>query len=376
MRWQGILAVATVLLTACGQPAQGRTATATRTESSPSPQSETSSGTGTAPPAHCPATQSVGGVTASSNLVVVWLKGGQCFVVRDITDILHPRIIAASTDFRSPQFVSATELSYQNGQLFRMQLPGLQRVPLRGGNPYAWGPDGASLAYMGGTPEAGVQQLHIVSGGQDRIADPSVPALRGGIGCESRSGCGETWDVRMLYSPNGAYISLNYVPGIGVFRIWTADGKVLKSLDSGSATMSVWSGDALYWRDDKGVQKWQAGQQSLLLPGVAWVRPRASPAGGLIVYGTRDAGGVAHVLLLDTTSGKARELKSSRSEPAFLNAHLIWYKEERPCRSGDGWPCGTESTVASGKTFIYDLQDNTETESVIDYVFDVWPHPA
>jgi hypothetical protein len=79
---------------------------------------------------------------------------------------------------------------------------------------------------------------------------------------------------------------------------------------------------------------------------------------------------------LDTTSGKARELKSSRSEPAFLNAHLIWYREERPCRSGDGWPCGVESTVASGKTFIYDLQDNTETESVIDYVFDVWPHAA
>jgi hypothetical protein len=230
---------------------------------------------------------------------------------------------------------------------------------------------------MAGTPETGVQQLHILSGGQDRIADPSVPALRGGMGCESRSGCGETWDVRMLYAPNGAYISLNYVPGIGVFRIWTSDGKVLKSLDSGSATMSVWSGNALYWRDDKGVQKWQAGQQSLLLPGVAWVRPHASPAGGLIVYGTRDAGGgVAHVFLLDTTSGKARELKSSRSEPAFLNAHLIWYKEERPCRSGDGWPCGTESTVASGKTLIYDMQDNTETESVIEYVFDVWPHAA
>ena len=71
------------------------------------------------------------------------------------------------------------------------------------------------------------------------------------------------------------------------------------------------------------------------------------------------------------------EIVKSRSGPRFLNSHLIWYVEERPCVSGDSYPCGPESTtIETGKTYIYDLQDNTETESVIAAVFDVWPHGA
>jgi hypothetical protein len=31
---------------------------------------------------------------------------------------------------------------------------------------------------------------------------------------------------------------------------------------------------------------------------------------------------------------------------------------------------------AIGKTYIYDLQDSTETQSIITSVIDVWPHPA
>jgi Tol biopolymer transport system component len=256
-----------------------------------------------------------------------------------------------------------------------MRLNGSRTVVANGGWPFAWNPDGSSVAYLMGTEGAGLSDLYIDRGGQSRKVD-SVPVPRG-IGCESRT-CADAWDVRMIYSPNGAYISLNYVPGVGVFRIWTADGRVLKSMDSSRATMSVWSGDSFYWRDEKGVERWRDGQQSLVLPGVSWIRPHASPAGGQIVYETRDAGiGKAHVYLLDTASGNTRELKTSRSEPAFLNSHLISYKEERPCASGDGWPCSSEATtIETGKTYIYDLQDNTETESVIAAVFDVWPHAA
>jgi hypothetical protein len=76
--------------------------------------------------------------------------------------------------------------------------------------------------------------------------------------------------------------------------------------------------------------------------------------------------------MLDTLTGNGRELKSSRSEPAFLNAHLIWYEGEVPCAPGS---C-LAATTASGKYYIYDLRDGTETQSIISAVWDVWPHPA
>jgi hypothetical protein len=216
--------------------------------------------------------------------------------------------------------------------LIRMRLNGSRTVVANGGWPFAWNPDGSSVAYLMGTEGAGLSDLYIDRGGQSRKVD-SVPVPRG-IGCESRT-CADAWDVRMIYSPNGAYISLNYVPGVGVFRIWTADGRVLKSMDSSRATMSVWSGDSFYWRDEKGVERWRDGQQSLVLPGVSWIRPHASPAGGQIVYETRDAGiGKAHVYLLDTASGNTRELPPSlthtssrtrRSVPAPLgmDGHVL-----------------------------------------------------
>ncbi len=190
--------------------------------------------------------------------------------------------------------------------------------------------------------------------------------------------CADTWDRKLLFSPNGAYVSLVQNIVQPIFRVWSSDGKVIKSLDGDPATMSVWSGTGLYWRTDKGVVRWLEGSESLVLPGVAWIRPHGSPGGGQIIYETRDSGGgTAHVLLFDTASAKVRELATSRSEPFFLNSHLIWYKQERPCASGDPLPCGAGATpIETGKTFVYDLEDNTETESVIAGVFDAWPRGA
>jgi hypothetical protein len=297
-------------------------------------------------------------------------------VIRDITDINHPTTVGLLNTAASlpPRFVSATDISYSDETgLVRAPLSGspVTTVTKCGGTPFAWSPDGTAAAYMGPTADPKVQQLHLVRDGRDTAAG-TAPALSFGVGCESR-GCGDSWDIHLLYSPDGAYISLIEQLPVPAFRIWTADGKLLKSLDAGQFTMSVWSGDTLYWRDEKGVETWRAGTESLLLPAVSWVRPHASPAGGQIVYETRDAGDTtAHVLVLDTASGKVHELKSSRAEPAYLNAHLIWYKGEVPCASAS---C-LAPTTDSGKYYIYDLNDATETQSVISAVWDVWPHPA
>ena len=187
----------------------------------------------------------------------------------------------------------------------------------------------------------------------------------------------------MLFSPDGAYVSFVRQPSVAfmrqspnaTLRIWTSAGKLVKSIDGSLATMSVWSGDTLYWRDDKGVEAWRDGVQSVPLPGTYWVRPHASPAGGQVVFEVRDAYvGRATVFLFDTKTGKTRVIAQDRSEPAFLTSRYLWYQGERGCTQSDKNCVGT--TIETGLTYIYDLQTGQEFRSIITGVYDVWPHAA
>jgi hypothetical protein len=197
------------------------------------------------------------------------------------------------------------------------------------------------------------------------------------VGCESQYCSGtDTWDFRLSYSPNGAYISLvTSIANVSVFRIWTSNGTLLKSSNSQSPFMSAWSSNGLYFRDASGVQVWNAGVTSPVLPGVAWITPKASPGGGQIVYATRDSQGFHHTFVLETATKITRELKKARSAPVFITSRYIWYQGERSCVAADQCPPGW-TVVASGKTYIYDLLTGTETESIITGVIDVWPHAA
>jgi len=309
---------------------------------------------------------------------LVSLKGSNDFVVRDISDINHPFTVSSLgglVDYAA-QFVSATQLSDLDATLglVRMPLSGSPRTVVApcGGTLFAWNPDGTAVAYVAGGIDSKVNQLHMVSGGRDTIVDTISSPFQGAVGCESRS-CGDTWFFRVLYSPNGAFVALAESPGPGI-RIYTPRGALVDSVDALSPTMAVWSGSALYWRDDKGIEMWRDGSRSLVLPGVSWIRPHASPAGGQIVYETREPGyTTAHTFVLDTANGASREIAQSRSEPAFLTARYLWYLGERSCT-----PAGSciTPTVPTDVTYIYDLQTGTESQSIITQVRDVWPHPA
>jgi Tol biopolymer transport system component len=306
------------------------------------------------------------------------LKGSNDFVVRDITDINHPSTVSSLGNqvAYSAQFVSATELSDALGTqgLFRMTLNGSQRtlVAACGTQLFAWSPDGTDAAYLSGSQDPQVEQLHIVSRGRDSVVDSIRTPIVGGFGCENRTSC-ESWSFRLMYSPTGAYISLVQSPGTGL-RIWTSDGKLLKTVDSSPATMPVWSGNSFYWRDEKGVEMWRDGAQSSVLPGVSWLNPHASPAGGAIVYHVRDADHTtAHVFLLDIATGKTREIAQSHSYPSFLTSRYLWFLGERPCAASE--QC-MDPTVESGIAYIYDLQTAAQSQSIITRVYDVWPHPA
>ena len=324
----------------------------------------------------CPPVQPAVIPHPNPNLVLVTLRGSDCVVVRDITDINHAKTISdLGLDLR-PEFVSATALSYVDAKrgLLRTPLSGAPRTPIAGGARwfFTWSPDGKTAAYLSSSTSGSrpPMQLHLVSGGKDRIVS-TMPGLPSVFGCESQA-CADGWDFHLSYSPDGRFIT--WAQSVtDVFRMWTAAGKDVTP-KTPFVNMSVWSGASLYFDDSKEVKVWRNGVVSTFLPGVVWVRPRASPGGGQIVYETRAASGVSRTYVVDTTTAKVRELGGAyRAEPAFLTARFIWYRGERSCNLNECFP---GSALPTGKTYIYDLQTGTETESIIDQVFDVWPHAA
>jgi hypothetical protein len=358
------LAVGALLASACGTPATGHVTSGSRT---------TPTSTIGATPLTNPCTPS------NRCLALVSLRGSTQYAVRDITDIHHPTSVTTFTSPGLPSFAGPAAVSYAKGPtLLRLSWPGVPTKvaePPRGlyFNTYAWSPDGASVAYV--TPFNSGAQLRLISGGQDRIIAP-IATLVPTHSCPYAS-CADQADIRLLFSPDGTSISFVQNYGGPSLYVWSLAGKLLLTDASESDMMSVWSGSALYFRDDAGVERWEAGVKSVLLPGVAWIRPKASSVEGQIVYEVRDPAGTSHIRILDTSSGTTREIAKSRSEPAFLGSHYLWYKGERPCVTGDSPPCGgSVKTTDSGKTYIYDLQDGTEAQSLITRVLDVWPHPA
>jgi hypothetical protein len=353
----GVLLAITTLLAACS----GTTPTGSVT--SPSPLA-----TASPSPHSSPSPVPAGVCSASSRcLALVTLRGSDAVVVRDITDINRP-VTVSTLPAGMPVFVSSTELSdEETTNLYRMPLSGSPKTVIaKHVGLFAWNAAGTAAGYMT------FDGLHVVSAGRDRVFGQPLPVPAGGYGCESQV-CADSWDGRLLFSPDGAYISLVVVSGpVTGFKLWSSDGRLMSLPKAPAGTMSVWSGRSLYFRDTTGVEAWTEGVTSTFLPGVQWVRPKSSPAGGAIVYETRDASGVAHVDLVDTNTKKVRELKAGRSEPAFLTARYVWYQGERLCLASD--QCVVGPTVPTGKYYIYDLQTGTEYNSIITGVADIWPH--
>jgi WD40 repeat protein len=328
--------------------------------------------TPTTEPNPCPPIRATTPAASNPNLALVTLSNG-CLVVRDITDINHAKSVGSLEGWVNfpPQFVSATAISYMDTRgLLRTPLSGSPRTLVAGRSAYffAWSPDGKTAAYL--TSGFGTKmQLHLVSAGKDRLVS-SMPGLPAVFGCESQA-CGDGWDFHLSYSPDGRFIT--WAQNItDVFRMWTASG-VDVTPKTPSIQKTIWSGSGFYFQDSKGIEVWRSGAISTFMPGVSWIRPKASPGGGQIVYETRDSAGVARTYVVDTATAKVRGLGTWRAEPAFLTSRFIWDQGERSCKANE---CVSGSAIGTGHTYIYDLLTGTETESVITSVLDVWPHPA
>ena len=364
--WLRVLVVTALIAGACGSPAGNRIAPTTPTSSTnPTPTI---------------AAQQTPCTPANRCLALVTLRGSGSWVVRDVTDIRHASTVSGLGSVGPPRFVSATELSYVDGNsLVKAPLAGSPRSPFAsphwGVSYFDWSPDGTTAAILStrvtdGQPNT-TMELHLATSGNDRTVVSSIPGPPNVYGCESQY-CADGWDFHFSYSPDGRFIT--WAQNVAfVFRMWTAAGADVTPRIP-YLYMSTWSGADLYFRDLKDVKVVRNGVASSFLPGVEWIRPKASPSGGQIVYETRDASGVARTFIVDTRTHGVHQLAQVRAEPVYLTSRYIWYRGERACTAAD--ECLPGTSVATGKAYIYDLADSTETESIITNVADVWPHAA
>jgi len=214
---------------------------------------------------------------------------------------------------------------------------------------------------------------HLVSGGVDReIGTAPRECICGEIPEDHR--------VALGFSHDGQLVSLVESVQMGTnLQVRRLDGSLVGAEIRGDrsaspVTMGVWSGTDLFFRDNQGVERWTSSAITPFLPGVAWLHPWTSPDGEQIVYAVRGSDGLAHVSVVDTVSGRTRQLSSQpRDWPRFLTPRYIWYVGDRLCTPDDG-PCNVG--VSTGKTYIYDLQTGTEWDSLITDIADTWPHGA
>jgi hypothetical protein len=135
----------------------------------------------------------------------------------------------------------------------------------------------------------------------------------------------------------------------------------------GGPRMAVWSpvSAQLYYEQQGSVWRWTpTAGASQLKAGVSWIDPAISPDGKRIAYALRGSNGVSIIHIIDATSGADVSTVSSdgRSRPFFLTDDLIWVKgDQRGCAAGNR------------STFVYDLRDQTETQSSLDQVWATWP---
>jgi hypothetical protein len=318
------------------------------------------------------------------------MNGSATTVVRDITDIAHPSTIATPLLDVSPagrldpwgpwrpMFTGGSEIGDgTDGRLELLSIAGGQRITVytdrcgAGIVTYAWNNGGDYLSYVIEVPENAFSRFewHLVGHGADRVLGYAPAWCHCG-----GEGPADNYSLYANFSPDGKYVSWAE-DGIGArasdLQIRTLDGSLVGSQSAGS--MPVWSGGNLYFRDGNGVESWQAGAIVSVLRGVAWIRPQASPAGAQIAYWARAQDGLGRVFVLETATGATRQLSAEpRMEPVFLSPRYIWYEGERKCLPTDVCPFG--GTIATGASYIYDLQDGSESGSAIAAVYDVWPH--
>jgi len=296
------------------------------------------------------------------------------WTVQDISQVLKPQLLDdLGPGYAWTRFVSASEISYWSIEsIVRISISGGSEVPVatpcNGLFGLSWSPDGTALAYLTDSSDASRGEVHVVSGGEDRILAMVAPFPTDEI-C-SEDVCRD-YDTQLRFSADGKKLAMVAGDITTSVRVWSLDGQAVFSQDAPAGAgpgeiqaWSVWAGDDLYFRDVNGIERWRNGSLALVLPGVGWRTPTASPDGAHIAYMALDSTGSFHIYIVDTTTLQVTDVASSRAWPLFLSARYLEYGETVDCPNG---PCGP------GITYVYDMQTGSETGWNFDYAYDAWP---
>ncbi len=381
-----------LLLVGCGQPSVGGTAASRPRTASPGPVVAAGA---TTPPAQTPGPGSPCSElpNARQNLVLARLSGQPRTVVRDVSDLEHPRTLCtlpAELDgifaSQAEGFASPTVISYApkdgaslgSGSIRTYDLAtgtNSELVHLSGAGffsgMHSWSPDGQVLTYLDSAPGAAVS-WHLRQGARD-IQLASLPAVPGrGISEDKDSA-----DVG--FSPDGQYVAfVQTFTGEGQgdqarFQVRKLDGTLVFSRAEGRWV--TWAThDRLYFTDGQSIRFWdpQGGEQSQLAGD--WIAPRASADGKRVAYVVRDGQKLPEVSVLEVDTGAVVHVSNNgRGMPILINQNMLWYVGFTLCPSSE---CPLTPTKMTGAAYLYDLRDRAESRSQLAGVLDVWPRSA
>ena len=320
--------------------------------------------------------------TAHEALLV--MQGSPGTVLADVTDAAHPHTICTITGSSEPQLVtqrmiswSATQTPGQTGpsMLLTMDLfAGSGPATIASWNGglfmdglFAWSPDESSLAYV--TSDATAVSLHLLSGGGDRVITT--------LGAVPGRGVNLTEDDAFIgFSADGSYFALVQTfsgtgPHLQIRK--TQDGTLAYSQADG--TMATWSfsGSTLYFREPgkTTIHQWNpaTGVTQLFALQQAWIRPNTDAGDDSVAYTVPDSGGLPHVWIYGHGGRSGGQLGNIRTSPVFLNATQLLLDEATACVN-----CGPgQSYQLDGKTFVYNLSNQSETASNIASALGAWP---
>jgi WD40-like Beta Propeller Repeat len=346
------------------------------------------------PPNHRPSISCSGEIGPTDPVAIVELRGtrreaGQ-IVMRDYSDPANPRTVCEFGDEWVQQLIDARHVVVENcdrypcayavvdlpevryhwfalprrddfGSTFIAVSPGLDAITwssIEGGD------------YAGGDYEDQDRRLHVTMEDGDHVVARLRPVGgRCGSGDDSKQGAysrsgKHQYALDVPIASDTVFVGLEGLDRAFLFRPprggWPTDEQ---------PAQPVWSptSETLYYRRAGSVWKWTpAGGEKLFIPDVFWQFPTISPDGRYLAYAVLRDDGVNHdVYLIDLErGGEPQRIGENRNLPTFLTTTQLWLKTET------GMGC---VSAEMPQKMIYDINEGSESRSIIDSVRFVWP---
>ncbi|MEP7040523.1 MAG: hypothetical protein ABI864_03005 [Chloroflexota bacterium] len=283
--------------------------------------------------------------------------------VRTLIDARHVVIQNPGADLYTYAVVDLPEVRYH-----WFQLPGNDATyPTY----IAVGPGLDQVLWMSADQAGGSDKIHLTTQAGDAIV-ATLPNPQSGRDCipeeESKLGA---------YAHSGAdfFVLDQPVPNLNSLLLASAKTALLQVLpptggwsQGAQPAMALWSptSEALYYRQGSDVWTWEPDSSpKRFLPGVSWLHPTISPDGTHLAYAVARRDGLHEVYLVDLAQGGSPQLigNGARTQPVFLNSTQLWYATD----TAAGCP------GPSSNPLVYSFVDGSESSSVIDLVYGVWP---